>query len=102
MKTQEYVFVHLFISLGDADSQIEEHAIIQKEIWEKEAKKFTDYLMEKGLDYIELDSDYFGSYQFNLDCYEIMPCTFEEKQVIEKFFGESDTIMIFPMEYVNE
>lgn len=80
-----HVFVSLYVMLGDADSSIEGSCVITRENWEKQVKKFKNFLSKKGIQYYEGHNEHFGMYNVNMENYTVQDCTEEEAKVLKKF-----------------
>lgn len=103
MNTSEYVFVEFYVMLGDADGSIKGNKVILRSEWDKMRSAFVRYLensehAEWG--YISRDHDHFGEYQITLKCWTVMPCTAEEKAVLDKFFSGYNPCPV-PTDYIE-
>lgn len=84
-----YVFVELYVMLGDADGSIEGFAVLTKEKWEANIAKFEKNLAKKGISQAEVDTEW-GLAEVDLENYEVKPCTSEEMATLQKFLPSSD------------
>jgi hypothetical protein len=103
-KEEEFVFVSLYVMLGDADSSIDGFAVLLKSDWEEEVSEFKKYLEKKKVEYLELEDYTYGTYDVNLDKYLVKPCTKEERAVFKEFFGKEISYGDFrlPLEFIEE
>lgn len=83
----QYVFVRLYVMLGDADDSIEGHSIYLREEWDKRCKIFTDVLREHNMDSVYDEYNDYG-FELNLDNYEVIGCSKNEMETINKFFKD--------------
>lgn len=80
-----HVFVTLYVMLGDADGSISGSCVKTRKKWDKEVKKFTESLEKRGLDCYSGEDEFHGSYDVNMENYEVQDCTEEEAKTLKKF-----------------
>ena len=105
MTTEEqFVFVRFYAMLGDADGSLKGNAVMSLAEWQESEKIFADHLKKLGVNLVTDIEDY-GSgmyYNIGLDAWEVIPCTKQEKEVLEKFvLGRIDDSFIYPAEFVG-
>jgi hypothetical protein len=96
----EFVFVSLYIMLGDADSSITGTAVLSRKEWETNVEKFEKFLETKDLAHVTRESEFFGEYEVNMECYTVKSCTAEEAETLKKFLKE-DYGFRFPSEFID-
>jgi hypothetical protein len=99
MDDSKFVFVDLYIMLGDADGSIEGCRVLSREDWEKEVEVFNGYLSKEELSEVEGDSEW-GTYYLNMENYKVKPCSAEEAKVLKKFLGSSQGDFRLPSEFI--
>jgi hypothetical protein len=101
MKKQQYVFVELYIMLGDMDSSVDGTLITTKEEWEKDLAAFKAHLEAKGISCIEDEDEFFGIYEIDPEAWTVTECTKTEAKVLTKFIGEVSGGFRWPTEYLD-
>lgn len=99
MKNSEFVFVILYIMLGDADGSIDGCRVLLREDWEKDVKVFKEHLSKHGLSEVEGDSEW-GIYSVDMSNYTVKACSSEEAKILKKFIGESQGDFRLPSEFI--
>ena len=99
MENTKFVFVNLYIMLGDADGSIDGCRVMSRKGWDKDVEEFNKYLLEEEVDEVEGESE-FGTYTVSMENYEVKPCTAEEAKLLEKFLGTIQGDFRLPTEFI--
>lgn len=99
--TTPYVFVSLYIMLGDADGSIRGTAVVPTEQWFRKIAKFKQYLAKRGTEHVTRTHDQFGEYHVTANAWTIQPCTKDEAETLIKFCGKSSREFVGPTDFVS-
>jgi hypothetical protein len=91
-----FVYVDLYIMLGDADGSIRGQRVIPRAKWEQEVKDFMEFTGGSAT----REDEHFGEYEVTLDNYKVKGCTAEEAKTLEKFL-KKDYGFRWPSEFVD-
>jgi len=94
-----FVYVKLYISLGDADDRIEGVLVAPRNEWEADFKKFQDSL--KGARSTK-EIEHYDGYGFVVkpSDWTVKSATTEEAEVLQKFIGR-DFSFKWPSEFID-
>lgn len=93
----EFVYVELYIMLGDADGSIKGHVVAPRAKWEQDVKDFME--ITGGL--ATREDEHFGEYEVTMNDYTVKSCTAEEAKTLEKFM-KKDYSFRWPSEFAEE
>lgn len=94
--TSEFVYVELYIMLGDADGSIKGHVVASRADWEQDVKGF----IEATDGFATREDEHFGEYEVTMDNYTVKSCTAEEAATLEKFM-KKDYGFRWPSEFAE-
>jgi hypothetical protein len=94
-----FVYVKLYITLGDADDSIEGVIVVPRDEWEADLKKFKDSL--KGARSTK-EIEHYDGYGFTVkpSDWEVKYASVEEAEVLKRFLG-TDFSFKWPSEFIN-
>lgn len=99
MTKQPYVYVKLFVMLGDCDGSIKGTKIFPTKEWKKEINALKNHLKNIGKDSIEIyDNDLNGS--LGLDSYTVFPCSQQDLETLKKFQLDNDYGFRNPTDFI--
>ena len=101
---EQFVFVRFYVMLGDADGSLKGNAVMPLAEWQESEKIFADHLKKEGQHKLyDLEDGGSGMYyNIGLDAWKVIPCTKQEKEVLEKFvLGRKDYSFKYPEEFVG-